>query len=92
MKYLLVAFFSIIIISCSGDDDKKQVQSNWEIRISEECPMPGPGDCYRTTKETSERVSNGIPVGDPCPFVTFKDIDGITRQGYFRSGGTGNCG
>lgn len=90
MKNILFAFL-FLVLSCSGDDDSGSDPVVWSIRISVECPSSGPGTCYEVSKERGEQVVNGVVAGDPCQMVSFKDLDGVTRQGYFKSGGSGSC-
>ena len=78
-----------ILLACSNDDDSsKPENSNWTIRIQDECP-DGEQTHYCVTEETWNDIDDSLVVVEVCNWVSFRDINGDRHSGYFRSAGTG---
>ena len=83
MKRIFIYLSLFLFISCS---EEEAVEQTFSITIEQQCG--GSQTEYCVTESTKTRVTESIIVGNPCVWVSFKDINGNNQSGYFRSGGT----
>lgn len=96
MKIITYNFFSffvsLVLIGCSNDDTSNQNNTqDYVITLESQCRKKDTQKKYCVTEVELKKAFEKAPVGDPCPFVTIKDIQGNKHKGILVSGGTGSC-
>lgn len=86
-----VLFATLLFFGCKKDDDTEPTEILWRISIQQDCPG-GSEATYCASEQQWDRVDGMIVVGEPCNWVSFTDINGTSRSGYFRSASSGGSG
>ena len=94
-KSILLLTLSItILFSCSkSDDTKTETVQNYTITVVSNCTSSGSGgteNTYCISKSTYETII-AVPLR-PCPYHSFKTLDGQNKGGYLTSiGPSASC-
>lgn len=87
-KLLFITVLLISFTSCNTDDSEKRVTS-YSVTI-EKSNCGGAKTTYCITKTEKDRIQTLINnnMGEPCVWISIKDINGSSHSGYYRSSGT----
>lgn len=84
-KVLGVFVIFCLLLSCSKDDNNSKTTLTYGMTIEKVCG--GTRVDYCITKATYDYLESLPFTGDPCNWVSVKDIDGKSVSGYLRSFG-----
>ena len=81
---LLIAF-----TSCSKDDNGNENNLKHSV-IIEKSNCGGAKSKYCITEAEKDRIQTlaGKNIGEPCLWISIKDINGVGHSGYYRSSGS----
>lgn len=84
-KIISIFIITLLINSCSNNDDNDENQLKYSVELEEICRENGNDYCI--TKQEYERIKeilNTSPL-EPCKWISIKDINGNGYSGYVRS-------
>lgn len=98
-KFLLLFTLTGSFIGCSSDDDNSTTKGELFldtstkykfVAIMQSCdPESSEGQDTRVQYCVTDSAYNNVNVNTPCTQVTFKDVDGVQRTGFFAGKGSG---
>ena len=80
-------------VICSKDEnssDADQQIAYFRVSIESECANFDTRTVHCLEEAEYQRIIDNLQVGDPCQFISFKDIDGQNQSGIFRSAARSN--
>ena len=90
--YKILIALLILFASCSTDENKNEV-TKYSVTIEQsDCGGIKSVYCISETEKDRIQILMDGTIGDPCVWISIKDINGSSHSGYYRSSGTDSDG